>query len=226
MTTTRSARPAHFGFNTHGNIIPVPHASGVGNVTLIAAMDSECGIGIDNRIPWHVPPDARHFKRLTEYYITIMGRKTYESLPVSEKEGIRLLPNRLNVVLTRDRHYIDNLPRHAQLTVADSLETAIAMSSGQQAFIIGGAEIYKAALDSDLVDDMILTRFEKRASTDTRFPDFDKSKFLSPAYSTHRYLKMRFVYEYWLRRREEEIDQKEQQNAHPKFPYGGPSPSR
>lgn len=62
----------------------------------VLAVDQKGGIGLNNKIPWHIPADLRRFKCLTEHHVVVMGRKTFESLP----DSVRPLPNRMNVVIT------------------------------------------------------------------------------------------------------------------------------
>lgn len=202
--TTPILRKPRFGFNTHGNVIHLSHNQSGRNVTIIAAMDSQNGIGIDNRMPWHVPPDMEQFKRLTEGHTVIMGRKTYQSLPLNKTTGTRALPNRTNIVLSRDPGFL--LTEKADppnLWLHDDLEIAIATAPTQQVFIIGGGEIYRQALDKDLVDDLILTRFQKRASCDTYFPTLFSDMWQGPIYSTHDHIDLRFSYQYRWRKRKE-----------------------
>jgi dihydrofolate reductase len=195
-------RKPRFGFNTHGNVIPVPNPGGK-NVTLIAAMDSCNGIGKNNQIPWAISPDMQQFKRLTTGHPVIMGRKTFDSF------GGKSLPNRTNVVISRDRATMDRLEQqYNNVLVFASLEDALtAFSSDDQIFIIGGAEIYRQALELDLVHDMILTRISHDAQCDTFFPDIKAGpKWQRPVYSTHELSGgVTTRYEYWQSRRYEDI---------------------
>lgn len=187
-------RKPRFGFNTHGNVIPVPNPGGR-NVTLIAAMDSQNGIGKNNQIPWAISPDMQQFKRLTTDHYIVMGKKTFESL------NSKPLPNRINIVLSRQPHYlIEEFYRWNNVCAFSSLEDASFAVGASQTFIIGGAQIYKEALDLGLVHDMILTRIQHNAQCDTFFPEFDQTEWLPPIYSTHALsggVTMR--YEYWQR---------------------------
>ena len=85
-------------------------------LTLIAAVAKNGVIGKDNRLPWHLPADLRHFKALTTGHAVIMGRKTWESLP----EKFRPLPGRQNIVVTRNATYAAS-----GATVAGSLPDAV-----------------------------------------------------------------------------------------------------
>ena len=107
-------------------------------LSLIAAVARNGVIGKDNQLLWHLPGDMRHFRETTRGKPVIMGRRTWESLP----EKFRPLPGRLNVVVSRD-------PRYAApgATLSGSLENAIEIAgSAEEAFVIGGAELYRQAL--------------------------------------------------------------------------------
>lgn len=105
---------------------------------LIACVDNQFGIGLHNQLPWYLPEDLKHFKETTLNKTVIMGYKTYESLPEKNKP----LPDRLNVVLTRDK------TKHTQssnLIITDH-KTFMRNSSEEfikECFVIGGSEIYE-----------------------------------------------------------------------------------
>ena len=144
-------------------------------LTLIAAVARNGVIGIDNRLPWHLPADLRHFKALTSGHTVIMGRKTWESLPAN----FRPLPGRCNVVVTRNGSY-----HAAGATVAISLPAAISAAEGGEAFVIGGAELYAAALP--LADHLQLTEIDAMYEGDTYFPAIDSGQWRETARETHR----------------------------------------
>src|SRR6188768_4079760 len=98
-------------------------------ITLVVAMDAQRGIGVDNQLPWHLPEDLAHFKRVTLDRPIIMGRKTFDSIG-------RPLPKRRNIVVTRNHEW-----SHEGVETAASLQDAIAMLGGEPASIIGGAQI-------------------------------------------------------------------------------------
>ncbi len=106
-------------------------------VNLVWAQARDGAIGRDNSIPWRVPEDMARFKELTVGHPVIMGRKTWDSLPPK----FRPLPGRTNIVVTRDATWSD-----AGATVAHSLDDALATVDDDQVSIIGGAEIYRAAM--------------------------------------------------------------------------------
>ena len=126
---------------------------------IIAAMDNKRLIGRDNGLPWRLSADLQNFKKLTSGHAIIMGRVTWESLG-------RPLPKRHNIVISRDKNF-----QAEGCTVVNSLEKAIAASAQLKAYIIGGAQIYKMALET--ADEMILTEVDTEASGDTWFPEID-----------------------------------------------------
>lgn len=118
-------------------------------VSIVSAMGSDQVIGIENRLPWHLPEDLRHFSGLTIGHPIIMGRKTYESIG-------RPLPKRLNIVVTRNLEY-----RAPGCTIVTSLREAIGVAGNngpEEIFVIGGAEIYREALH--FADKLYLTEIE------------------------------------------------------------------
>jgi dihydrofolate reductase len=105
---------------------------------LIFARSRNGVIGKDGGLPWHLPEDLAHFKRITTGCPVIMGRKTWDSLP----PRFRPLPGRTNIVVTRQAHWSAE-----GASGASSLAAALALCGGQpQAWVIGGAEIYAQAL--------------------------------------------------------------------------------
>ena len=129
-------------------------------VTLVAAMDRNRLIGAQGRLPWRLPADLRHFKRLTLGKPVIMGRGTWESIG-------RPLPGRENIVVST------RLPRdEAPVTVVPVLEQALlAASRHPEAMVIGGASLFAQTLAR--ADRMHLTFVEAELAGDTYFPRFD-----------------------------------------------------
>ena len=133
-------------------------------VSLIVAVAENGVIGKDNDLIWHLPKDMRFFKETTTGHHVIMGRKNFESIP----ERFRPLPNRTNVVITRQSDY-----QAEGCVVVNSLEAAleVAQHNGdKEPFIIGGGQIYKLALDRNLVDKIYLTKVHQAFDGDTFFP--------------------------------------------------------
>jgi dihydrofolate reductase len=144
-------------------------------LSLIAAIARNGVIGIDNHLPWHLPADLKHFKTLTTGNTVIMGRKTWESLP----NKFRPLPGRRNIVVTRNAAY-----RAEGADVAASLPAAVALAASGEAFVIGGAELYDAALP--LADRLCLTEIDKEYAGDTHFPAIDPARWREASRDTHR----------------------------------------
>ena len=126
-------------------------------LTLVVARAANGVIGKDGRLPWHLPADLRHFKRVTMGGAMIMGRKTFESLP-------GLLPGRRHIVLTRD---FDWEAEGAEVT--HSVEEALRLA-GDKATVIGGAEIFR--LFEDDAGAVELTEIHADVGGDTILPPF------------------------------------------------------
>jgi len=136
-------------------------------LTLVVAMDARRGIGIENKLPWHLPEDLAHFKRVTLGQPIIMGRKTFDSIG-------RPLPGRRNIVVTRNQGW-----SHDGVEVAHSLQDAIAMAGDTPASIIGGAQIFRESMA--LADRMIVTHIDRVYACDTFFPEIDSTRWTAIA---------------------------------------------
>lgn len=123
----------------------------------IVAISENGGIGKDNGLLFHISADLKRFKELTSGHTVIMGRKTLQSLP-----GGRGLPNRRNIVITRD---IDFTAERAE--IVHSVDEALALAE-EDAFVIGGASIYQAMLP--YCDKVYLTKVYADAEADVFFP--------------------------------------------------------
>lgn len=136
--------------------------------SIIVAASTNNVIGKDNDLIWHLPVDMNFFKTKTAGHHVIMGRKNFESIP----HKFRPLPNRTNIIVTRNKNYsADNC------LVTNSLREAINIAkknNEEEAFVIGGGEIYKLALEEDLVDRIYLTRIHHEFDGDTFFPYIDE----------------------------------------------------
>jgi dihydrofolate reductase len=129
-------------------------------VSLIAAMAENRVIGRDGGLPWRLPDDLKHFKRLTVDHTVIMGRKTFDEIR-------RPLANRRNVVISRNPAF-----RPPGATVVPSLREALALgATEQEVFVIGGGEIYRQALP--FADRIYLTVVHAQVEGDTWFPAFE-----------------------------------------------------
>ena len=134
-------------------------------VSLIVAASENGVIGKDNDLIWYLPKDMKFFKDTTLGHHVIMGRKNFESIPHKYSP----LPNRTNVVITRQTDYADE-----RCVVVNSVEAAlqIAKENGDiEPFIIGGGQIYKLALKANLVDKIYLTKIHHSYEGDTFFPE-------------------------------------------------------
>ena len=129
---------------------------------MIAAAGENNALGKNNDLLWHLPDDFKRFKKITTGHKIIMGRKTFESFP-------KPLPNRMHIIITRDRSYKVVFP---DCIVVYSLDEALALvQQDPVSFIIGGGEIYSLALP--YVDRIELTRVHASFKADTYFPDID-----------------------------------------------------
>ena len=132
-------------------------------ISIIAALAENRVIGINNTLPWRLPNDLKHFRRLTTGHAIILGRKNYESIG-------KPLPERANIVITRNRDF-----RADGCLIAHSLDAALALADNDpEIFVIGGAEIYRAALAQ--TNRLYLTRVHAAIAGDTHFPEFDESE--------------------------------------------------
>jgi len=144
-------------------------------VALVAAVARGGVIGRDSGIPWRLPEDMQRFRTLTMGHPVVMGRRTWESLP----DQFRPLPGRGNVVVTRNSDW------SAQgADRAGSIEDALRLLEGEATvFVIGGGEIYAAALPS--ADELLLTEIDAEIEGDTYFPDWDPDDFEEVARERH-----------------------------------------
>src|ERR1035437_5352318 len=132
-------------------------------LSIIVAVSENNVIGKDNRLIWRLPADMKFFKEKTTDHVIITGRKNYESIP----EKFRPLPDRKNIVITRQKNY------HAPgAIVVSSIENALQYVSenhnDEEIFIIGGAEIYRQTIS--VCDKIYLTRLHHTFEGDAYFP--------------------------------------------------------
>ncbi len=131
-------------------------------IALIAALDENNGIGKDNKLLCYLPADLKRFKQLTTGHCIVMGRKTFESLPSGP------LPNRRNIVLTRNRSF-----KADGVDVINSVEEIFDICKNEvKVFVIGGEEIYKLLIHK--ADILHITRTHHQFDADAFFPDFNK----------------------------------------------------
>ena len=129
-------------------------------ISIVVAMSSNRVIGIDNKLPWNLPDDLKRFKNLTINNVVVMGRKTHLSIG-------KVLPNRLNVILTRNTTWHN--PLGDNCVVCYSVEEVLEKFKYRDLFIIGGSEVYKQFLN--IADKIYLTVIDKDFSGDAYFPD-------------------------------------------------------
>lgn len=150
-----------------------PVVAGRPRVSLIAAVAANGTIGLDNRLPWRLPRDLQRFKALTLGYPVVMGRRTWESIG-------RPLPGRENIVVTRSTLFAAPGCR-----VAHSLEEALdTAGAAAEAFVIGGGDLYRAALP--LAQRLLLTEIRRDYPGDAFFPAFDRAQFLETSREPQR----------------------------------------
>ncbi|HQN64493.1 MAG TPA: dihydrofolate reductase [Methylophilus sp.] len=132
------------------------------HLSIIVAYAKNRVIGLNNTLPWYLPEDLKRFKMLTMGHHIIMGRKTYDSLG-------RLLPGRTTVIVTRNPDF-----KVEGAIVVDSLESALNACDGDdEAFLIGGAELYHAGLG--LADKLYVTEIDAQFEGDAYFPPVEPS---------------------------------------------------
>lgn len=132
-------------------------------ISLIAAMADNRVIGIDNTLPWHLPADLRHFKKITMGKPILMGRKTYESIG-------KPLPGRTNIIVTTDRGY-----QAPGCIVVHSIDEALgATQESEEVMVIGGASFYEQLLPR--ADRLYLTLIHADFAGDAYFPDIDPTQ--------------------------------------------------
>lgn len=144
-------------------------------INIIVACAHHNVIGKSNDLPWYLPADLRRFKEITTDHTVIMGRKTYQS--ILDRLG-KPLPNRRNIVITRDKNFKAN-----GATVVHSIEEALSEAGKDDTFIIGGAEIYNQSLH--LADRIYLTEVYAEIEGDTYFPQIDPDTWREVARESH-----------------------------------------
>ena len=134
-------------------------------ISIIVALDKNKGIGIKNKIPWNIPADMKHFKKITKGHAVIMGQATFES--ILDYIG-KPLPDRTNIVLTLDKSF-----HHDDCVICYSIPEALEKAKEfekDEAFIIGGASIYKQMIQYS--NKLYLTVVDGDFDVDTYFPDY------------------------------------------------------
>jgi dihydrofolate reductase len=134
-------------------------------ISLIAAVDQKGGIGRDNRLPWHLSDDLKHFRRLTMGHHVLMGRKTYQS-----SQG--KMPGRKLIVLTRSADFTAS---DAQIVSSLDGGIQLALDAGEtELFVIGGAQVFAQALP--IAQRLYYTEVHADANADSFFPQLDRAQ--------------------------------------------------
>ena len=133
------------------------------SLSIIAAISKNNVIGNENKLLWNIPLDMKFFKNTTMGHPIIMGRKTFLSIG-------RALPNRRNIVITRDENF-----SFENVEVFHSIDEIISLfkNTNEEAFVIGGADIYKQFLP--IVDKLYITHVDEEFIGDTVFPEIDNN---------------------------------------------------
>ncbi len=137
-------------------------------ISLIAAVAENGVIGVDNKLPWHLPNDMKYFKDKTMGHCVVMGRKNYDSIP----QKFRPLEGRTNIVVTGQKNF--SAPG---CIVVNSIEGALAEAKTRneaECFIIGGANIYNQTIG--MADTLYYTRVHASFAGDAHFPEVDWNK--------------------------------------------------
>lgn len=181
-------------------------------IGLIVAMSPMRGIGLSGGMPWKDPVELQHFRLATLGSVLIVGGRTVDSL-IELKKGLgdkvftpqeqEVLKGRKIVVVTRKEH-VRNYVRLG-LYVERSLEDAIAKAwelndEGTQIYLAGGGQLYKEALEKDLIDAMLISHMSHKVECDTFFPSFDPSEWgndellVAPTFTVELYTKLSLIH--------------------------------
>ena len=135
-------------------------------ISMIAAIGKNRELGKGNELLWKIPDDLKRFRSVTKGHPCIMGRKTFQSIVAILKKP---LPERTNIVVTRDRDW-----KYEGVLAVDSIEEAIQLGKrkpgGEEVFIIGGGQIYAAAIG--YADKLYLTLIDAEKEADSFFPEY------------------------------------------------------
>jgi dihydrofolate reductase len=139
----------------------------IANINIIVAASKNNCIGKEDDLPWDLPTDMKRFKKLTNGHVVVMGRKTFETIP----EKYRPLPNRTNVIITRNKDY-----KAEGCEIRHDLQKALDefVWGNTEVFVMGGGEIYKEAFS--YANQFMLTRIDAEVEGDTFLEGFDENK--------------------------------------------------
>ena len=128
-------------------------------LTVVVAMARNGAIGLAGHMPWHLPADLAHFKKITWGKAIIMGRKTFQSIG-------KTLPGRQNIVVSRSPEFTAE-----GCDIAHSLSSAIDLANGEEVMVIGGRQLYRQALP--MAARLVITEVDCEPEADTWFPEWD-----------------------------------------------------
>ena len=134
-------------------------------MNLIVNVDKNWAIGLGSKLLVRIPQDMKYFRSMTTGHVVVMGRKTLESFPESKP-----LPNRVNIVLTRDQGY--QAPGAVVVHSMEELKEELKKYSGEEIFVIGGGQIYRELLP--LCDKAYVTKVDRAFDADVYFQDLDQ----------------------------------------------------
>ena len=143
-------------------------------ISIIVAVDSNYGIGKDNKLPWKIKEDLKHFSQTTKgegNNVIVMGRKTWESI------GSKPLPGRINIVISsKTCGNYSSINKDGAIFFKQILSAIIYCSSMKfdKIFIIGGEQIYKEIINEKYIDYCIISRINKSYECDKFFPNISK----------------------------------------------------
>ena len=134
-------------------------------MNLIVNVDKNWAIGLGSKLLVRIPQDMKYFRSMTTGHVVVMGRKTLESFPESKP-----LPNRANIVLTRDQSY--QAPGALVVHSMEELKEELKKYPEEEVFVIGGGQIYRELLP--LCDKAYVTKVDRAFDADVYFPDLDQ----------------------------------------------------
>ncbi|MDH5380024.1 MAG: dihydrofolate reductase [Cyclobacteriaceae bacterium] len=138
-------------------------------ISMIAAVAKNRVIGKDNDLAWNLPDDMKFFMQTTSKHVVLMGRKNWESIP----DKFRPLPNRINIVMSRNSSY----PLPEGVFLVDDMQKAFEIGekhNESEFFIIGGEDIYRIGFP--FADRLYITEVNDSPEGDAYFPEFDKNE--------------------------------------------------
>jgi len=163
-------------FDSNFNKLPQVN---VADITIIAAVDENLGIGNKGVLPWHLKKDMEFFNKVTQNSFIVMGRKTYESIPLKN----RPLKNRRTIIITKNENYkasgcivLGSIEKFFKyLENVENTKEIFGVNDNKKCFIIGGGSLYNKLIDDDRIGSMLITHVDAIVDTDTKFPDINGS---------------------------------------------------